>query len=151
MKLFQRFTAINTARTAAVHRPSVQTRTFKTSAVLNEQGTIKWFNVRKGYGFVKRDDQQDTFVHFQDAQEGRDAPCLVEGDIIEFDIRELKKGPSAANWRIITPNPLIPRPNREPRTEREPRGYNDRRNNRDHDDMGENMDDMGDNMGDERM
>jgi CspA family cold shock protein len=54
-------------------------------------GTVKWFNARKGYGFIGRDDGDDVFVHFSAIQmEGYRR--LDEGQIVEFAIEEGPKG-----------------------------------------------------------
>ncbi|MBM3127102.1 MAG: cold shock domain-containing protein [Chloroflexi bacterium] len=60
------------------------------------QGTVKWFNNSKGYGFIARDSGKDVFVHFSAIQtEG--FKSLSEGDKVEFVIEESPKGPQAAN------------------------------------------------------
>jgi CspA family cold shock protein len=59
-------------------------------------GTVKWFNERKGYGFIARDDGDDVFVHFSAIQmDGY--KTLREGEEVEFEIMEGAKGPQAAN------------------------------------------------------
>ena len=60
------------------------------------RGTIKWFNERKGYGFIARDDGDDVFVHFS-AITGEGFKTLNEGDEVEFEIQEGPKGLQAAN------------------------------------------------------
>jgi cold shock protein len=62
------------------------------------QGTVKWFNNAKGYGFLGRDNGADVFVHFSAIQrEGYKS--LKEGEVVEFDIIEGKDGPQADNVR----------------------------------------------------
>ncbi len=59
------------------------------------QGTVKWFNDAKGYGFIAREGGPDVFVHFSAIQtEG--FKSLAEGDQVEFEIVEGQKGPQAA-------------------------------------------------------
>jgi CspA family cold shock protein len=59
-------------------------------------GTVKWFNERKGYGFIARSDGDDVFVHFSAIQmDGY--KTLHEGDEVEFEIMDGPKGPQAAN------------------------------------------------------
>jgi CspA family cold shock protein len=60
------------------------------------QGTVKWFNNSKGYGFIGRDDGPDVFVHYS-AITGDGYRTLQEGDTVEFEIVEGPKGPQAAN------------------------------------------------------
>ncbi len=60
-------------------------------------GHVKWFNDKKGYGFITRDDGQgDVFVHYT-AIQGEGYRTLAEGDAVEFDIKETEKGPQAVN------------------------------------------------------
>ena len=58
------------------------------------KGTIKWYNTRKGYGFVQGEDGKDIFVHRTSVPTGT---FLKEGDKVEFDIESSEKGPKAIN------------------------------------------------------
>jgi len=60
------------------------------------QGTVKWFNDAKGFGFIERDGESDVFVHFSEIQ-GGGFKKLEEGDKITFDVEEGNKGPQAKN------------------------------------------------------
>ena len=56
-----------------------------------EQGTVKWFNAAKGYGFIQRKSGEDVFVHFSAIQmDGYKS--LSEGQTVEFEVREGPKG-----------------------------------------------------------
>lgn len=58
------------------------------------KGTIKWYNARKGYGFIEGEDGKDVFVH-QSAIPPR--TFLNEGDRVEFDVESSERGPKAVN------------------------------------------------------
>ena len=60
------------------------------------EGTVKWFNETKGYGFIKKDDGQDVFVHYSDI-EGDGFKTLSEGQRVSFEVVEGTKGPKATN------------------------------------------------------
>ena len=60
------------------------------------QGTVKWFNRSKGYGFIQRAGGDDVFVHYSSIQ-GEGFRNLEEGDRVEFTIESSPKGPQAAN------------------------------------------------------
>jgi len=64
------------------------------------QGTVKWFNGDKGYGFIAVEGGPDVFVHFS-AIAGGGYRSLDEGQKVEFDITQGQKGPQAENVRII--------------------------------------------------
>lgn len=61
-------------------------------------GTVKWFNAAKGYGFISREGGKDVFVHFSAIQDaGNGYRSLNEGDQVEFTIEDSQKGPQATN------------------------------------------------------
>jgi CspA family cold shock protein len=60
------------------------------------QGTVKWFNSRKGYGFIAAADGSDVFVHYSSIT-GEGYKNLQEGDPVTFDIVQGEKGPRAEN------------------------------------------------------
>ncbi len=61
-----------------------------------EQGTVKWFNGSKGYGFIERAEGEDVFVHFN-AIVGDGYRNLEEGQRVEFTVTQGQKGPQAEN------------------------------------------------------
>ena len=60
------------------------------------QGTVKWFNAEKGYGFITRDDGDDVFVHHS-AIQGEGYRSLDEGQQVSFDVTQGPKGLQATN------------------------------------------------------
>ena len=63
---------------------------------MREQGTVKWFNNEKGYGFISRNSGDDVFVHHS-AIQGSGFKSLNEGDTIEFEVSKGPKGLQAQN------------------------------------------------------
>lgn len=61
-----------------------------------QQGTVKWFNSEKGYGFISVDGGNDVFVHFS-AIQGDGFKSLEEGQRVSFEVVEGNRGPQAAN------------------------------------------------------
>jgi CspA family cold shock protein len=60
----------------------------------NMKGTIKWYNARKGYGFIQGEDGKDVFVHRSAIPQGT---FLNEGDKIEYEVEDTERGPNAKN------------------------------------------------------
>jgi CspA family cold shock protein len=58
------------------------------------EGRVKWFNDKKGYGFIETKDQGDVFVHYS-AILGEGFRSLSEGDVVSFDVERGPKGPQA--------------------------------------------------------
>jgi len=65
-----------------------------------EQGTVKWFNGGKGYGFISRESGEDVFVHFN-AIIGDGYRNLEEGQRVEFTVTQGQKGPQAENVVVL--------------------------------------------------
>lgn len=61
-----------------------------------ENGTVKWFNGTKGFGFVTRENGEDVFVHFS-AIQGDGFKTLDEGQKVTFDVEDSDRGPQAVN------------------------------------------------------
>lgn len=65
------------------------------------QGTVKWFNAEKGYGFISPEDgSSDVFVHYSEIQ-GSGFRTLEEDQRVEFEIGEGSKGPQAQQVRVL--------------------------------------------------
>lgn len=63
-------------------------------------GVVKWFDTKKGYGFIKEEDGRDIFVHFSSI----DMPgfkTLNEGDQVSFEVEESERGPQAKNVKLL--------------------------------------------------
>lgn len=65
-----------------------------------EQGTVKWFNVSKGFGFITRGNGDDVFVHFRNIR-GRGHRSLAEGQSVRFNVRESDKGLQAEDVSVM--------------------------------------------------
>jgi CspA family cold shock protein len=64
------------------------------------QGTVKWFNDQKGYGFIESDDVGDIFVHYSSI-EGDGFKSLQEGQRVNFEVEKGLKGLAAINVRVM--------------------------------------------------
>jgi CspA family cold shock protein len=60
------------------------------------EGVVKWFNANKGYGFIKREEGQDLFVHFSSINM-QGYKTLTEGDKVSFEMEDTDRGPQAKN------------------------------------------------------
>ena len=64
------------------------------------KGKVKWFNEKKGYGFITTEEGKDVFVHFS-AIQGEGFKSLISGDGVECEVPQGPKGPQAANVKVI--------------------------------------------------
>ena len=64
------------------------------------KGVVKWFNDKKGYGFIADEEGNELFVHYQEIQ-GEGFKSLQENDNVEFEVGEGEKGPKAMNVRKV--------------------------------------------------
>jgi len=65
-----------------------------------ETGTVKWFNDKKGFGFITRDNGDDVFVH-HNAIQSDGYKTLKENDSVEFEVVSTEKGEAAANVTVV--------------------------------------------------
>jgi CspA family cold shock protein len=63
-------------------------------------GIVKWFDDRKGYGFIEQEDGPDVFVHYSGIT-GNGFKSLGEGDRVSFEIEQGEKGPAAINVTVV--------------------------------------------------
>lgn len=64
------------------------------------EGRVKWFNEKKGYGFIETDGQGDVFVHYS-AIEGAGFRSLNEGEQVQFEVEQGSKGPQAVRVQRV--------------------------------------------------
>ena len=64
------------------------------------EGQVKWFNEKKGFGFIQQEGGKDLFVHFS-AIQGEGFKTLTEGQKVRFEVEDSPKGPKAKNVQII--------------------------------------------------
>ena len=64
------------------------------------KGTVKWFNEKKGFGFIEQDEGPDVFVHHTGIN-ATGFKSLAEGDQVSFDLEQGPKGPKAVNVTVV--------------------------------------------------
>ncbi len=65
------------------------------------RGKVKWFDGKKGYGFIERDEGGDVFVHYTAIKSDKEYKSLEQGATVEFDVVEGKKGLQAINVVVV--------------------------------------------------
>jgi cold shock protein len=86
----------STARKSRTQSVIAKRSTEKSNAVSKEQGTVKWFNASKGFGFIQRQSGEDVFVHFS-AIMADGYKSLNDGQAVEFEVTKGPKGLQASN------------------------------------------------------
>ena len=66
-----------------------------------QKGTVKFFNEKKGYGFITKEDGNDVFVHFTSIESEEDFKTLKEGQAVEFDIESDDRCDKAVNVKLV--------------------------------------------------
>jgi CspA family cold shock protein len=69
---------------------------------MEKRGKVKWFNDKKGYGFIAQEGGRDVFVHFSNVK-GDGSKTLAEGQEVSFEIVDGPKGPQAINVMKVAP------------------------------------------------
>jgi cold shock protein len=90
-------TALIVGRSAGTNASVIETRPNKQpapDATAREHGTVKWFNVSKGFGFIVKDDGEEIFVHFRSIR-GEGRRSLRDGQSVSFIVAQSDKGPQA--------------------------------------------------------
>ena len=64
------------------------------------EGTVKWFNDKKGFGFIKMDEGEDVFVHYSSVL-GSGFRTLYEGQRVRFEVEDGPKGPQAVRVEVV--------------------------------------------------
>ena len=92
----------STASNLRKFSPTPSSVNYKTKETVHimEQGTVKWFNDAKGYGFISRQTGEDVFVHFSAIQAGG-FRSLQEGQTVQFDVTKGPKGWQAENVQAV--------------------------------------------------
>jgi len=72
----------------------------RSNTMARVQGTVKWFNADKGFGFISQEDGEDLFVHYSEIQNSG-FRTLEEGATVEFEITQGKKGQQASSVTVV--------------------------------------------------
>lgn len=65
------------------------------------EGTVKWFNTQRGYGFIKDSDENDIFCHYTGIISDKNFKTLYQNQSVEFDIDDGAKGKQAVNIKVV--------------------------------------------------
>ena len=65
------------------------------------EGRVKWFNEKKGYGFVETENDGDVFVHYSGIEDTGGFRSLQEGEKVDFEIEQTQRGPQAVQVKIV--------------------------------------------------
>jgi CspA family cold shock protein len=79
---------------------SIRLEKIERSIHLMAEGTVKWFNEQKGFGFIAQDEGGDLFVHYSSIQ-SEGFKTLYENQRVSFDIEQGQKGPAAVNVKVL--------------------------------------------------
>ena len=66
------------------------------------RGKVKWFDIKRGFGFIKSEEGQEIFIHYTAIKSDKKFKSLEEGTIVEFDVVEGEKGLQAVNVAVVS-------------------------------------------------
>src|SRR5918996_1102423 len=92
--------AMRRSHPTSARRASRNERAQRKQVISVATGTVKFFNAEKGYGFISRDQGEDVFVHYSQIQ-GNGYKTLQDGQRVEFDVGQGRKGEEAQNVRPV--------------------------------------------------
>ncbi|MBA6412593.1 cold shock domain-containing protein [Parahaliea sp. F7430] len=93
-------TAKSSTAVQGERQDSKRSSTTALSSANREDGTVKWFNVSKGFGFITKDDGEEIFVHFRSIR-GEGRRSLRDGQRVTFEVADSEKGPQAEDVEAL--------------------------------------------------